>query len=140
MSQIILGTIISYFGKNNDLKANIYCDKPKWLNSNVYIDDRKLEVKIYPYKGRKDMVIFKSIDEIENPIKKHFYTYLSNLPNNSLYVDEIIGLDIIQGDQKITTLSFCHDFGGGIILEGSNGKFYHEVYILKIDKDAIYIK
>lgn len=102
--------------------------------SKLFIDDKELTIESSFDQKNLKIIKFKEYNDINEVIKfvgKDIYIDekdLGDLEENEYYIYKLIGLDVYDNGQKV-----------GEVLDVISGVYPNDVYIIKTDKDEIYL-
>ncbi|QEK38753.1 ribosome maturation factor RimM [Candidatus Cytomitobacter primus] len=134
---IIIGKTFKPHGLKGNLQMHLYSEDVDY--SEVYINDQQLIIEdLNILQDNKSIIKFKNLDkieDIEHLCKNNVYIKKAKLPNNELYWDELISMQIYtpNGD-LVATVSAVHDFGAGLVLETELDCMFSWEQVEKFDK------
>lgn len=133
-----IGKIVSVHGISGEVKVMPWCDSPEIFKkeNTLYFCKGEQEIKITSVKIIKNMVILKieGTDTPEDAIKlrgKILYIDRSNvnLPENTYFIQDLIGLDVFDADNKTLYGIVCDvsQTGANDVyhIKSSEGKMYY---------------
>ena len=137
MDYIKVGKIANTHGVRGELKIQPLTDFEERFSEDhsYYIGEEKKEVHIKSFRNHKGMLIisFKDFDNINQCEKyKGDFLYVSKedryeLPEDSYYVDDLIGFDVFEEDEKLG------------VLKEIQTSYVNDVYIVKTSEGQIMI-
>lgn len=129
---IEIGKIVNTHGLKGEVKVTPWCDDPSVFNSLDCVFTGNAALKIQSVKFHKNSVILKleGVDRIEdaeklkNSILSVERSSLGQLPQNTYYVDDLIGMEVFAGEQSLGIIDDCFATGSNDVysVKGSGGK------------------
>lgn len=134
--RIAVAEIVGTHGIKGNLKIKSLSDNEKRFEngSKLFIDDKELTLESSFDQKNLKIIKFKEYNDINEVIKfvsKDIYIDekdLGDLEEDEYYIYKLIGLDVYDNGQKV-----------GEVLDVISGVYPNDVYIIKTDKDEIYL-
>lgn len=134
--RITVAEIVGTHGIKGNLKIKSLSDNEKRFEngSKLFIDDKELTLESSFDQKNLKIIKFKEYNDINEVIKfvgKDIYIDekdLGDLEEDEYYIYKLIGLDVYDNGQKV-----------GEVLDVISGVYPNDVYIIKTDKNEIYL-
>ncbi len=133
---MIIGQILKPHGLKGFLKIFLYSNDFDYKF--VTVNDVKLEIESIKTNPKPIIKFFNydSIESVNSLIKAYIHIEKEELPNNEIYWDDLVGMQILSPDgEKISKVLQVHDFGAGLVLDTDLDHMIAWSQISKLDKE-----